>query len=129
MFEDHNKEWTLNYFQDKVKENTFYQKITFENVHGDGNKEDISFLYFLIGLSEECGEMMGWAKKFIRDKACKFDDKDKEKIIGEIGDIQWYCNNFLNCFGITMDDVAKYNDKKLKDRHTRGVIRGSGDNR
>jgi NTP pyrophosphatase (non-canonical NTP hydrolase) len=102
-------------------------------------------VYPALGLVEEAGEVAGKVKKMLRDKPylhaylllrqqpepehqVEFDQL-KEAIKKELGDVLWYIAAVCSDFDLSMEDVAKANYQKLKDRQQRGVLGGSGDNR
>ena len=85
--------------------------------------------YPALGIAGESGEVCEKIKKIMRDKSGSFDDQDREEIKKELGDVLWYIASLCTELGISMEDVAKTNIKKLKDRQKRGTISGSGDNR
>lgn len=73
-------------------------------------------------------------KKSLRKGEVKADvgiaaDIDVEGIVKEMGDVLWYLASLADDLGVTLDNVAKTNIKKLADRAARGVIKGEGDNR
>lgn len=75
--------------------------------------------YPLLGLVDEVGELV--------DKALAHKPAvDQEK---ESGDALWYLSEFTRVQGISLQNVAEGNIKKLDDRLRRGTIRGRGDNR
>lgn len=84
--------------------------------------------YPVVGLVGEAGEVAGAWKKILRGDNNK-DGQLGEKIIDELGDTLWYISEIANCLGISLDEIAKRNIRKLQDRKDRGVIKGSGDNR
>ena len=53
-------------------------------------------------------------------------DPDPKEILSEAGDVLWNLANVLSDAGITLDEVAEYNIKKLNRRHENGTIKGSG---
>lgn len=59
------------------------------------------------------------------------DDKEVERkeVVAEAGDVLWNLAMALYDQGITLDEVAEYNLKKLALRSERGTIQGSGNNR
>jgi len=59
------------------------------------------------------------------------DDKEigRDQVMGEAGDVLWNLACLLKDMNITLEDVAKYNLKKLQSRMERGVIQGDGDER
>lgn len=83
----------------------------------------------VLGLGDESGEVLALFKKWIRDQNADFDKLDVEMIKKELGDILWYIAVVAEDIGLSMDDIAAANIKKLADRKDRGVLRGSGDNR
>lgn len=50
-------------------------------------------------------------------------------LIKELGDILWYVSAAANELGVTLQDVAVTNLRKLRDRQLRNVQQGSGDKR
>ncbi len=83
----------------------------------------------VLGLGDESGEVLALFKKWIRDQNADFDKLDVGMIKKELGDILWYIAVVAEDIGLSMDDIAAANIKKLADRKDRGVLRGSGDNR
>jgi NTP pyrophosphatase (non-canonical NTP hydrolase) len=81
-------------------------------------------IYPTLGLASEAGEVAGKVKRQIRDN--KF---DKQELANEIGDCLWYCAAIASDADLSLGEIAKNNLEKLKSRHERGVITGSGDNR
>ncbi len=90
--------------------------------------ELLSVAYDGLGLGE-AGEVQGKIKKIIRDDGGVITDKGREEIKKELGDCLWYVASMCQNLGITMEDVATANIEKLQDRHLRGTVHGSGDNR
>lgn len=90
---------------------------------------DISWVYPLLGLLGEAGELSNKMKKVIRDKGFKIDKKTREDIVSEDGDIDWYNAEFCHTLKIKRNDVVKYNLTKLNNRKKKNTIKGAGDNR
>ena len=88
-----------------------------------------NYIYPTLGLVGEAGEVAEKVKKVIRDKKGIFDDKEKEGIKKELGDVLWYLSNLCIEFNFTLDEVAFQNLEKLKIRAEKGTISGSGDDR
>lgn len=82
-------------------------------------------MYPLLGLVSEVGEFSGKIKKSIRDGT----EIDNTMLGAELGDILWYVAALATDCGWSLDEIARNNIQKLKDRQARGVIQGSGDNR
>jgi len=87
------------------------------------------FVYPVLGINGEVGEFTEKVKKMFRDNHGVMDPKFIEGIKKELGDIFWYLAECCTTFKLSLDDVAKTNLEKLKDRKERNVIKGSGDNR
>jgi len=86
--------------------------------------------YLTLGLTGEAGEIANKVKKFIRDGASKDEYLAKRIEIGyEIGDVLWYCAVLAEELEMNLGHIMEKNLDKLADRHKRGKISGSGDNR
>ena len=86
--------------------------------------------YLTLGLTGEAGEIANKVKKFIRDGATKDEYLAKRTEIGyEIGDVLWYCAVLAEELEMNLGHIMEKNLEKLADRHKRGKISGSGDNR
>ena len=88
-----------------------------------------NFIYPTLGLVGESGEVAEKVKKVLRDNKGIFDDKSKEAIKKELGDVLWYIANLCYEFNFSLDEVASVNLEKLKKRASKGNIAGSGDDR
>lgn len=80
-----------------------------------GTTDDIkSLLIPLLGLAGESGSLLTEYKKRLRDgEAYKI---FHERIAEEIGDILWYLANIASKEGLNLDEIAKANLLKTKDR-------------
>lgn len=96
--------------------------------------------YPFLLLAEEAGEVVGKLNKFARKNVtssghavtfARFEKKSelRESMIKELGDVAWAW--VICCQELEVDpaEVLGVNIAKLRDRHKRGVINGSGDNR
>ena len=102
-------------------------KETFPNV--DNDLLTLMWLvYDGLGLGE-AGEVQGKIKKIIRDNGGILTPEARDGIKDELGDTLWYITSMCQTLGITLEDVATSNIRKLHDRRARGVLEGSGDNR
>jgi NTP pyrophosphatase (non-canonical NTP hydrolase) len=90
---------------------------------------DEKFAYLPLGLAGEAGEVAEKFKKIIRDKRGEINEKDKEEIKKELGDVLWYLSQISGELGIELEDVAKNNLSKLSSRKKRDKLKGNGDNR
>jgi len=91
--------------------------------------DEVGCLYPFIALVEEAGEVAGKIAKSIRkgEPPLAFDKTDDLK--KELGDVLWQLTACCRELGLTLDEVAEYNLRKLRDRKNRGVLDGNGDNR
>lgn len=89
----------------------------------------LEILQQVLGLGDEAGEVQAIFKKWVRDKGSDFDKLDVENVKKELGDILWYIAVVAHDLGISLDEIAELNNKKLADRQARGTLSGSGDNR
>ena len=85
--------------------------------------------YASLGLCEEAGEIAGKLKKIVRDKDGIISEEDRLSLIKEAGDTLWYLADLCDDLGVTIEEVARINLDKVRDRFQRGVIQGQGDNR
>ena len=91
--------------------------------------KDNNFIYPILGLVGESGEVAEKIKKILRDKNGIFDYESKMSLKKELGDVLWYLSNLCDEFDFSLNDVAKVNLEKLNLRISRGKISGSGDDR
>jgi NTP pyrophosphatase (non-canonical NTP hydrolase) len=88
-----------------------------------------NYIYPLLGLNGETGEVAEKFKKIIRDKNGVISAEDKIEISKELGDVLWYLAQIASELKLPLEDVAAMNIKKLQDRKSRNVLSGNGDNR
>lgn len=86
-------------------------------------------IYPTLGLVNEAGEVAGKIKKVFRDKGGQINEETRQALQAELGDVLWYLAQICTELGLSLEEVAEANIKKLYDRLERGVIRGEGDNR
>jgi len=88
-----------------------------------------NFIYPVLGLTGEAGEVAEKIKKVLRDKAGIISEEDKQEIAKELGDVLWYVSQLTSELGLDLTDIAQGNLDKLQSRLERGVLAGNGDNR
>ena len=94
-----------------------------QNLNGGG------FIEKVLGLAGEAGETADKFKKIIRDRGGQIDENDRLEITKELGDVLWYASAIATYLGVSFDDVAQINLKKLEDRAKRDKLHGEGDGR
>ena len=109
--------------------------MTFEEYQKESRKtalypnRDNNFIYPVLGLCGESGEIAEKIKKVIRDEAGIVSEQKKEEIKKELGDVLWYISQIATELDFSLGAVAKLNIEKLQSRFERNKISGSGDNR
>ncbi len=109
--------------------------MTFNDYQKESNKTAIypdkgnNFVYPVLGMMGEAGEVAEKIKKVWRDKNNIVSDDDKNEIKKEMGDVLWYLSQLATELGIDFDDVANTNILKINSRLERHKLNGDGDNR
>lgn len=104
----------------------FYQEEAHKTaIYND--KQNKWYVYPLLGLTGEVGELNQLFKKVIRDVNGEITEEKVKEIKSEVGDILWYLSEFCTAFGCTLNEVARLNLEKLKARQANDQLRGSGD--
>jgi NTP pyrophosphatase (non-canonical NTP hydrolase) len=88
-----------------------------------------NFIYPVLGLVGEAGEVSEKAKKIIRDGGGVLTDPEREKMARELSDVCWYVAVLAHELDYTLEDIFQMNLEKLQSRAERGVLSGSGDDR
>lgn len=91
--------------------------------------EFLTLMYRTLGLVGEAGEVAEKVKKILRDKGGEVSQADKQEIIKEMGDVLWYLQALADYLDVPLSEVAQVNLAKIQSRKSRGVTKGSGDNR
>lgn len=92
-------------------------------------KEQDRVIYPALGLAGEAGEVCGKVSKVLRDGNGEMSEEQRVAILDETADVLWMLAALCTDLGASLEDVAKHNLAKLKDRAERGKIGGSGDKR
>jgi len=108
----------LNEYQKKAHKTAVYPKFG-----------TMKFIYPVLGLNGEAGEVAEKIKKVIRDKNGIIDTETKREIKDEIGDCLWYLSEMASSLRLKLDDIAETNLEKLKNRKKNNTLQGSGDSR
>jgi NTP pyrophosphatase (non-canonical NTP hydrolase) len=100
---------------------------------GDSNNiddaVDAPWLYPVLGLVGEAGEMANQAKKILRDDGGILTSARAEKLTDELSDVTWYVAETSRGLGRKLSEVMLHVVGKLHGRASRGTLRGSGDRR
>lgn len=87
------------------------------------------FVYPIMGLAGEVGEVVNKVKKIFRDDNNIITAERKKEIAKELGDVLWYLAQSATELDLSLDNIASDNIEMLKSRQQRNVIRGDGDSR
>lgn len=127
---------TIKQYQEATKEFASYPFGTVEAETVEAGKETTSnasneakWLYPVMALGEEAGEVQGKFAKAIRDNCGIITEERATEIKKELGDVCWMLSQICNECGFDLEEVMEMNIEKLKSRKARGVLHGSGDNR
>lgn len=104
-------------YQDESRKTAIYPEV--------GN----NFVYPILGIAGESGEVAEKVKKILREKKGIVDEVGKQEITKELGDLLWYMAQLASELGISLDEVAEKNITKTQSRMERGALLGNGDNR
>ncbi len=85
------------------------------------------YIYPVLGLAGEAGELTNKIKKIFRDDKGVVTDLRKAEIINELGDILWYVAEISTRLDLSIDEIAQANIQKLASRLYRNTINGDGD--
>lgn len=100
------------------------------------------FLYPVIGLSAECGELAGAVQKYVRyhgtypetGRAAKKGSRERgeyealrTRVAQEAGDCLWFLAEIATNFDLDIEGIMEYNLRKLRERADAGCICGSGE--
>lgn len=81
-------------------------------------------VYATLGLTGEAGEVANQVKKVLRDDNEAVTPERRDKIIDELGDVQFYLAAVCNELGIDIREVLVNNINKLDKRRENGQING-----
>lgn len=91
---------------------------------------EFPFMYPLLALGEEVGEVQGKIAKFIRKSKTESDtEKLSNDVALELGDVLWQLSEVATQFGFPLEEIAQMNLDKLAGRKERGTLIGQGDAR
>jgi NTP pyrophosphatase (non-canonical NTP hydrolase) len=80
----------------------------------EGGDEEASLVFPLIGLASEVGSLLTQYKRRVRDRDAH--ELFSERVREELGDILWYVANLATKAGLTLDDVADINLRRVNER-------------
>ena len=129
---------TFNEYQQKTEETAIYQQSinTYVDSLGilskeqaDNLKQLLGFMYVVLGMVGEAGELANKVKKVIRDGNGQMTLSTMLDLAKENGDVTWYNARAFQHLGFTFGEGAQANLEKLFARKEANTLTGSGDNR
>jgi NTP pyrophosphatase (non-canonical NTP hydrolase) len=113
----HNGAMDMNDYQAKARETAIYPN------------QGENYIYPVLGLVGETGEVAEKIKKIIRDEGGQLTAAKVADIKKELGDVMWYLAQLSTELGLSLEEIAQGNLEKLASRHKQNMIHGDGDNR
>ena len=92
-----------------------YQTLAMRTLNPELSKKDV-LINGVMGLCGESGEAIDIVKKHL----AQGHELDREKLIGELGDIAWYLAEVATVLDIDLEAVLIRNIEKLKARYPEG---------
>jgi NTP pyrophosphatase (non-canonical NTP hydrolase) len=113
----------LNEYQRKAEETATWGTFSQGDGKGVGEPGGIpGVVYCALGLTGEAGEVADDLKKAYRNDGIITFER-REKILEELGDVQWYLALLTTELGATLDDVAQRNLTKLAKRKRKNELK------
>lgn len=110
---------TLQEYEDRASSTARY--------NGRGSLQGL--VYVSLKLSGEAGEFSNKVGKIYGHMKGKITSEEREALLLELGDIQWYISQACVELQSSLEIVAEGNLQKLHNRIKRGTIVGNGDHR
>ena len=101
-----------------------YQRLAMTTLNPNLDKKDV-LINGVMGLCGEAGEAIDIVKKHL----AQGHELDREKLIGELGDIAWYLAETATVLDIDLEEVLTRNIEKLKRRYPEGFDQQKSINR
>jgi len=118
---------TFDEYQSKSLTHASYPRVRI--ILDDGEPIEAPWLYPLLGLCGEVGELTEKFKKLIRDDKGVMTPARADAIAKERSDPLWYLARLAEAAGSTLQADAQVNLDKLAGRAARNTLRGDGDDR
>jgi NTP pyrophosphatase (non-canonical NTP hydrolase) len=89
----------------------------------------VSKTILALGVAGEAGEVADKWKKLLVYWNSELSEERKADLGKELADVVWYVAVMAEELGLSLDELMRQNLEKIADRQSRGVLKGSGDNR
>ena len=101
-----------------------YQRLAMTTLNPNLDKKDV-LINGVMGLCGEAGEAIDIVKKHL----AQGHELDRERLIGELGDIAWYLAETATVLDVDLEEVLTRNIEKLKRRYPEGFDQQKSTNR
>ena len=101
-----------------------YQRLAMTTLNPNLDKKDV-LINGVMGLCGEAGEAIDIVKKHL----AQGHELDRERLIGELGDIAWYLAETATVLDVDLEEVLTRNIEKLKRRYPEGFDQQKSINR
>ena len=100
-------------YQEKSRETAIYARIG-----------DVGFVYPVLGLAGEAGEVAERVKKIMREPETSgaVTGEDRADMQKELGDVLWYIAQLATEFDLSLEEIATANIEKLQARKKEGSL-------
>lgn len=106
---------TLNQYQDATDSTAVYRGRIADTAHRT--------LYAALGLAGEAGEVANQAKRIMSKDSMLTNPVRSDELAEELGDVLWYAAALASELGVTLENVAADNLRKLAHRHGGSEVR------
>lgn len=86
-----------------------------------------NFVYTVLGLTGEAGEVADKLKKIMRDNNGEIPPEKRTLLLDELSDVLWYLAACAGELGAPLSEIARRSLKKIEGRKRRGTLHGEGD--
>jgi NTP pyrophosphatase (non-canonical NTP hydrolase) len=109
---------TFKEYEELARETSTYHQSVEEITDGSIKaKRVMNLSYATLGLTAEAGEVANDVKKIIRDDGGLLFDGRQDDLVKELGDVLWYVAAVARELGVSLEEVARLNNDKLKSRY------------
>jgi len=122
-------DFTFDEYQSNAVKTMVFPRVFVEDDTDSLGYVEVPWLYPVLGLAGEAGEIAEKLKHVLRDNKGHINAAQMTEIGKELGDQLWYIAIIAHKLGLSLSKIAKFNNEKLLSRQKRGKLLGRGDNR
>lgn len=102
--------------QEAIPRSVLYTEFVYDLIKKYPDTPDMEFCHAAMGVTGEAGELCDALKKI----AIYGNEPDRENIIEELGDLNFFMTDIQNKFNISDEEIIEANVKKLQKRYPKG---------